>query len=67
MTNNNQQSNQSLDNLPEVLEVSEVRDILRISRASAYKLMKQNSIQSFKIGSQIRVLKSSLIAYMLKQ
>ena len=49
---------------PDVLTVEEVKEILQIGRKSAYRLIEENKIQHFKIGTKIRIPKQCLINFL---
>lgn len=51
---------------PDVLTVEEVKEILQIGRKSAYRLVENNEIQHFRIGTKIRIPKQCLIDYLNK-
>jgi excisionase family DNA binding protein len=44
--------------------VAEIQQILGISRPTAYNLIRQNYFQSVRVGSSIRVIKSSFDAWL---
>ena len=52
-----------IDQYPDVLTVENVKEILQIGRKSAYRLVEQNKIKYFKIGTIIRIPKQCLIDY----
>ena len=53
-----------LRSYPMALTVPEVAEILRVCTKTVYKLIKENSIPSVKIGREIRVSKVRLIHYL---
>ena len=53
-----------LRSYPMALTVQEVAEILRVCTKTVYKLIKENSIPSVKIGREIRVSKVRLIDYL---
>lgn len=53
-----------LKNCPEILSVSDVSDLLGISEKTAYKLIKNGSIVSTKVGRSHRIAKPNLLAYL---
>ena len=53
-----------LRSYPMALTVPEVAEILRVCTKTVYKLIKENSIPSVKIGREIRVSKVRLIDYL---
>ncbi len=48
---------------PDVLTVHEVCKVLRISKTTAYRLLKTGQLSSRRIGSALRVSKESLINF----
>ena len=46
--------------MEELLKPADVADILKISRATAYRMLKQGEIPTMRIGSLVRVRKSDL-------
>ena len=52
---------------PDVLTVEEVKEILQIGRKSAYRLIENNEIQHFRLGTKIRIPKQCLIDYLNKR
>jgi excisionase family DNA binding protein len=44
--------------------VAEIQQILGISRPTAYNLIRQNYFQSVRVGSSIRIIKSSFDAWL---
>ena len=54
----------SFDDLPLTLRVEDLMPILGIGRNTAYELVRSGQIKSIKIGRQIRILKSEVIAFL---
>ena len=55
------------ENYPAILKVKDVCDMLDIERHTAYKLIINNDIDSFKLGKgENRIVKDSLISYVLR-
>ena len=52
------------ENYNDVLTVNELKDILRVGKATAYKLIRDNKIKSIKIEKKILVLKKDLINFL---
>lgn len=50
-------------NLPDLMDVPMVMSALGIGRTKAYQLIKDGSLKSIRIGSQIRIPKVFLIDY----
>ena len=60
----NREYTKALKNYPMALNVKEVSEILRISTKLVYRLIKNGTILSVKIGRENRIPKTDLIAYM---
>lgn len=61
----NEQNNYlSPEQLPMTIRVEEVAKILRVSRNTAYALVRSGSLPSFKVGRQLRIAKRHLLAFM---
>lgn len=54
----------SLDDLPLTLRVEDLMPVLDIGRNTAYELVRSGQIRSIRIGRQIRIFKSDLLAYL---
>ena len=55
--------NLNLENLPLLLTVEEMASVLRIGRNAAYQLVKNSTIQSIRIGRNIRIPRAALIQF----
>jgi len=55
-----------LDQYPDVLTVREVCNVLRVSKTTAYRLLKTGQLSSRRIGSALRISKESLIDFLRK-
>lgn len=56
------------DNYPDVVTFEQLRQMLgNIGKTLAYTLLKNNEIDSFKMGRNYRILKSKVIEYLKKQ
>lgn len=56
------------DDYPEVVTFEQLREMLgNIGKTLAYTLLKNNEIESFKMGRNYRILKSKIIEYLKKQ
>lgn len=53
-------------NLPDILTIDDLQAALRVGRSTAYKLIQDNQIPSFRIGKSIKVYKRSLVEYIEK-
>ncbi|MBD8925301.1 MAG: DNA-binding protein [[Eubacterium] rectale] len=49
---------------PDVVSISQLSQMLCISEKTAYRLLKENKIEYFKIGRTYRIPKISVLAYM---
>ena len=54
----------SFDDLPLTLRVEDLMPILGIGRNTAYELVRSGQIKSIKIGRQIRISKSEVMAFL---
>lgn len=61
-TNNSRPS--ALDEVEPVYDAADVAQILRITRQSAYRLIRSGQLRSVKIGRLVRVPKSSMDKYL---
>jgi len=52
-----------LTSMPLVLTIPDVADTLQIGRSAAYALARSGELFSIRVGTQIRVPRSALIAY----
>lgn len=56
------------DNYPDVVTVEQLKEMLgNIGKTLAYTLLKNNEIESFKMGRNYRILKSKVIEYLQRQ
>ena len=56
------------DSYPDVVTFEQLREMLgNIGKTWAYKLLRSNEIESFKLGRNYRILKSKVIEYLKKQ
>ena len=51
---------------PDVVTVDELMPMLKIGRNTAYRLVNDGSIQSFKMGRLHRIAKKDIIEFLLK-
>ena len=54
----------SIDDVPLVISVPELAQILRISRNTAYEIVRSGQIPSVRTGVQIRITKNALKKYL---
>lgn len=54
----------SLDDVPLVVSVPELAAILRISRNTAYAMVRSGQIPSIRTGTQIRISKNAIKEYL---
>lgn len=56
------------DNYPDIVNFEQLRKMLgNIGETLAYKLLRNNEIESFKLGRNYRILKSKVIEYLKRQ
>ena len=51
------------EELPEVMEVKEIQQFLKISRNTAYDLIKRKEFPTLKIGRLLRIRKESFLEW----
>ncbi len=54
----------SLDDLPVTLRIDEVAAVLKVSRNTAYALVRRGVLPSLRIGRCLRVPKQSLLSFL---
>ena len=55
-----------LEDYGDILLFYDIKKILKIGKNKAYELLKNNDIQSFKIGNSYRIPKTEVIKYIYK-
>ena len=56
------------DEYPDVVTFEQLREMLgNIGETLAYKLLRSNKIESFKLGRNYRILKNKVIEYLKRQ
>ena len=50
-------------NCPDVLTMKDLSNALKVGRTTAYKLIENNEIKHFRVGSAIRIPKVALMEY----
>lgn len=55
-----------LQGYPDVLNIEQVCEILKISAKTGYRLLKDGTIQSLKVGRSYRIPKAHLVAYFMQ-
>ncbi len=53
-----------INDFPEIMETEEIMDFFSISRAAAYRLMRQKDFPSFKLMGRYTVQKKSLLKWL---
>ena len=53
-----------IESLPLLLTVSDLASVLRIGRNAAYQLVKDGSIQSIRVGRNIRIPRNALAQFL---
>lgn len=56
---------QMFANYPDIVSVDELMRMLKIGRNSAYKLLQDGTIKSFKVGNRYKIPKKEIIDYTL--
>ena len=51
---------------PDVVTIYQLKDMLGIGITLAYKLARENTIKSIKIGREYKIPKANVIAYLMK-
>ena len=54
----------SIEDLPLVLMIDDLMAVLNIGRNSAYELVRSGQIRSFRIGTQIRIPRQAVVAFL---
>jgi len=54
----------SIDELPLVISVEQLTSVLGIGRNTAYNMVRSGAIKSLRIGTQYKIPKNALIAYL---
>jgi|LSQX01.1.fsa_nt_gb excisionase family DNA binding protein len=49
---------------PDILDVTQMSMLLRVSKKTAYKLLKQERIDCLKVGREYKILKANIIRYL---
>lgn len=52
---------------PDLVNINQLKEMLGIGITLAYRLVRNNTIQSLKVGRQYKIPKRSLIAYLTNQ
>jgi len=58
--------NNMFEEYPDIITVEQLQKILKIGRNTAYKLLKNNTIKSIRIGKIHKIPKSNIIEYLQK-
>lgn len=56
--------NTNFENLPLILTVDEITKVLRVSRNTAYELVRSGKIRSVKVGRTYRIPKAAVDEYL---
>ena len=56
----------SLNDYPDLMTVSDMRSALSISRSLSYKLIREGTVQSIRVGNIIRIPKVCIVDFMEK-
>ncbi len=52
------------NNIPDVMTINDLQEALRVGRSTAYGLVKNNEIRTFRVGKLIRIRREDFIDYM---
>ena len=52
---------------PDLVDINQLKEMLGIGITLAYRLVRNNTIQSLKVGRQYKIPKRSVIAYLTNQ
>ena len=52
---------------PDLVDINQLKEMLGIGITLAYRLVRNNTIQSLKVGRQYKIPKRSIIAYLTNQ
>lgn len=53
-----------LNNYPDILTLKDFCDILRISKSTAYKILRSNEVRNRKIAGKFIITKQNMIEYL---
>ena len=54
-------------NYPDVVNIAQLKNMLGIGLTLAYRLVKQNTIKSIKIGREYKIPKRNVISYLVNE
>ena len=54
-------------NYPDVVNIAQLKNMLGIGLTLAYRLVKQNTIKSIKIGREYKIPKINVISYLVNE
>lgn len=52
---------------PDVVNINQLKDMLGIGITLAYRLVKQKSIKSIKVGREYKIPKTNVISYLINE
>lgn len=67
MKNSNENYTNMFTSYKDVVNVDQLAEMLGIGITLAYRLVKQNTIKSIRVGRQYKIPKQNIIAYLLNQ
>lgn len=67
MKNSNENYTTMFTSYKDVVNVEQLAEMLGIGITLAYRLVKQNTIKSIRVGRQYKIPKQNIIAYLLNQ
>lgn len=65
--NENNLQNVMFTSYPDVVNISQLKEMLGIGITLAYRLVKQNTIKSIKIGREYKIPKANIISYLVSE
>ena len=63
-TNSNELCGAVFKNYPDVLDVKQVSQLLGVSTKTVYRLLREGTLNSIKVGREFRIPKVSIMKYM---
>ena len=67
MKNSNENYTNMFTSYKDVVNVDQLAEMLGIGITLAYRLVKQNTIKSIRVGRQYKIPKQNIISYLLSQ
>lgn len=67
MNNINENYQVMFTSYPDIVNINQLKDMLGIGITLAYRLVKQNTINSLKIGREYKIPKANIISYLVDE